>query len=406
MMLLDAAARSRHGRGRGARAARRRRGRGAGARARRRRQRAPPVAPAAWRAASRRRRRCRRVSRIPMPAVRARGVRGAGAHRQPDRGAARCSACSATRTRASSQAAVGAIQSLGCDRHRDGWRWPRRARPMPPMRRAALRILSYFGYRARRCHLRRGHRRRRRARARHRRARAAVRRRSARDGALHRRPRAAARSGCAAPPCARSVRRAAAMPRVTSALLRGIGDDDAWVRYYAMSVARAPRRRGGGERHRRARRRRGRPGARRRHRGAVAPARARSRSRRCARRPRAGDADLRRAALVGLGLSRRAEAEPTLLAAARRPRPGHAPRRRLGHRRLRRLRGARRARARGRRSRRERAYGGDRLSGPARQPRGDRGAHSALVEQRRARARLARRSPSSRPSTCPASSRR
>ena len=104
-------------------------------------------------------------------------------------------------------------------------------------------------------------------------------------------------------------------PRVTSALLRGIADDDAWVRYYAIqSLGRL-----GAEAAASAVAARvADPAGQVRVAAIEALSHLRGEIAFAALRQAAGsaDADLRRAALVGLGLSRRAEAEPILLAAA------------------------------------------------------------------------------------------
>ena len=212
-----------------------------------------------------------------------------------------------------SQAAVGAIQSLGsAETERLALAAARSANATE--RRAALRILSYFGYAsalpifaeaiagddAR-----------------------------ARDIAVHGLPfvdDARAMEQLLAATRASSERlRGAAMralgqsrggdPRVTSALLRGIADDDAWVRYYAIqslgrlgveAAASAIAARVGD------------PAGQVRVAAIEALSHLRGEIAFEALRQAAGanDADLRRAALVGLGLSRRPEAEPILLASA------------------------------------------------------------------------------------------
>ncbi len=212
-----------------------------------------------------------------------------------------------------SQAAVGAVQSLGsADTERLALAAARSANATE--RRAALRILSYFGYASALPIFA---------------AAIAGDDARARDIAVHGLPFVddprAMEHLLAATRASSERLRGAAMralgqsrggdPRVTSALLRGLADDDAWVRYYAIqslgrlgveAAASAISARVAD------------PAGQVRVAAIEALSHLRGEIAFAALRAAAGadDADLRRAALVGLGLSRRAEAEGILLAAA------------------------------------------------------------------------------------------
>ena len=262
-----------------------------------------------WAAAPRRCRTCLRASTTPTPTVRALACEALARIGDPAAVPRPLRAARRTPTRAWSQAAVGAIQSLGSPRPRR-WRSRRRARRDAAVRRAALRILAYFGYPRGLDALLAGHR--------------GDPDERVRDAAIPACPSSRIRAPstrCWPPPRTTSERtRAAAMralgqcrrrrarrpprccgglerPRPLGALLRLPGAGEL-------------RRRGGRGRHRRA--------------GSTTPparcawrrsrrwrtCHARAPSRRCARAAASTDADVRRAALVGLGIARRPEALP------------------------------------------------------------------------------------------------